>query len=53
MKKPDDIKRDGAGVGVDEQIEALMGKIKHEDVPERLLNLARQLQAALKDRRPS
>ncbi|MDK1374380.1 MULTISPECIES: hypothetical protein [unclassified Sinorhizobium] len=35
---------------IDERIASLMGKIQKEAVPERLLELARQLQAALNAR---
>ncbi|HXV32046.1 MAG TPA: hypothetical protein VD840_17090 [Sinorhizobium sp.] len=37
----------GADKAIDERIASLMGKIQAETVPERLLELARQLQAAL------
>ncbi|MBP1884392.1 hypothetical protein [Sinorhizobium mexicanum] len=39
-----------ADKAIDEQIASLMSKIQKEAVPERLLDLARQLQAALNAR---
>ncbi|WP_377294343.1 hypothetical protein [Rhizobium sp. SG2393] len=49
MKKPESAKPNGAVT--DDRVAALMSKIKQEDVPERLLELARELQIAIDGKR--
>ncbi len=45
MKKPDQVRPEA--VVADDRIAALMSKIKQEPAPDRLLDLARQVQSAL------